>query len=504
MIAWINEGLARPGPDPAQPARLAARRLTREEYRNSVRLLLGSEYEPGADFPADEAGWTYSNEPPSLDVELAEKYAAAAEAILQQIPPALNIDCARSEAAAAQFVADVAQRAFRRPLVAAERGELEERLAQAVREERGLHDGIRGCLHAVLTAPQFLYQVEYGPTAPAGHLRQFELAARLSFLLWGCGPDDELLAEAQQGTLTQNLEQQTLRMLNDPRSAALTSGFANFWLRIGQLEQQTGHLDPALVQAMRLETQLFVRHIVQEDRRVLELLDADYSFLNERLAQHYGVAGVRGEHMRHVNLSGSQRGGILTHGSVLATNAGSSHTSFTRRGRWVLNNILGKPAPPPPVGLLEAFKSAPRNLRAGTPKEIMAQHSADASCAHCHAPLDGLGITLENFDYNGAWRTEDGAYVIDAVGKLPSGEVLNGPEGLKAYLVNQPEMFVRCMINKLLTYAVGRPLRAADSAALELLARSGEAGEIRFSTLLLHVVQSPAFQRGCFGIAHGR
>ncbi len=248
---------------------------------------------------------------------------------------------------------------------------------------------------------------------------------------------------------------------------------------------------------MREETHEFVAGIVQDDRSVLEFLDADYSFLNERLAQHYGIAGVQGEQMRRVSLTGGERGGLLTQASILTITSLRDRTFPARRGKWVLENLLGTPVGAPPAGLLRAFQSQTRVFQPGTVRQLLTKHSSDPSCAHCHVKIDTIGFALENFDFNGAWRVRDNRRPIDVVVTLPGGESLQGPTQLKRYLREKPESFVRCLGEKLLSYALGRKLAEHETAEMDRLAKCVAGKAHRFSSVVLEVFKSDAFQTSC-------
>jgi hypothetical protein len=496
LVAWIEEGLAMPGAGPDQPARLAFRRLSREEYRNTIRVLFGLDYEPTKDFPKDQVGWAYGDDLPRLEEPLAQQYAAAAEAVVQAAPPLKNA-LGRDEVV--QLVAATARRAWRRPVTPPELRRLLQPLDDAAYRRDGIEPGMRAALRAVLTAPEFVFRTEYRPSAADEQPRRpYELASRLSFLIWSAAPDDALLAAADETTLEDDLPRQTLRLLRDPRAAALAARLATFWLGLPDMDSPGPLVEPALHAAMLRETEAFLTHVMREDRPILELIAADYSFLNERLGRHYGIDGIAGEELRQVSLAGSVRGGILTHGSVLAATAPTGNTIPSKRGRWVLENMLGQTMPLPPPGLLQAFRNAPRSFGPASPKELVEKHRADPACARCHERIDPFGETLEYFDSTGAWRSAADGFAVHGSGTLQTGETLHGPAGLKQHLLSRPELFVRCVSGKLWALALGRPLRAQDWDLLETSLDALPAGEVRFADVLVYLVQSRAFARGCF------
>ena len=343
----------------------------------------------------------------------------------------------------------------------------------------------------MLTSPHFLYRVETRPDPDDGTSTELELASRLSFFLWSSAPDDELLTLAEQGLLRQNLAAQARRMLRDPRTHTLAASFADAWLGLARLDAMK-QIEAPLRQAMRQETEQFVAGIIQEDRSVLEFLDADYTFLNERLAAHYGIPGIEGDHWRRVAVAGTPRGGLLTQASLLALSAPDGEAGAVQRGKWVLGTLLGTPPPAPPSGLLEAFGKVPRNFGAGSARQLLARHRAQPSCAHCHAKIDGLGAALEDFDAAGAWRPQPRRLPGEEV-VLPTGEPMNGPADLKRYLLKHRLLFVRALGGKLLSYALGHPLQKRDGPILDDLA-ARVVDDPRFSCVVLEVIGSDSFQ----------
>ena len=408
--------------------------------------------------------------------------------------------CART------IVSAFARRAYRRPV-------LEQDLVMPLafyergRAENGFEGGVEMALRAILTSPEFLFRIEHEPAGLAAgasyRINDIDLASRLSFFLWSSIPDEDLLASAERGALRDPavLERQVRRMLADPRAASLTTNFASQWLYLRNLTASVPNLrifpdfDDNLRQAFRRETELFFESIIREDRSVLTLLDADYTFLNERLAKHYGITQVYGDRFRRVQLpADSERRGLLGHGSILTVTSHATRTSPVRRGKWILENILGMPPPAPPANVPRLEESA----SAGTPqtmRELMARHREDSACATCHRSIDPLGLALEHFDAVGRWREfGEGRSTIDASGSLPGGESFDGIAGLRRALVNKPDVFVSTLTEKLLTFALGRGVDYHDAPAIRQIRRDVEQADYRFSSLIVAITRSAPFQ----------
>jgi Protein of unknown function (DUF1592)/Protein of unknown function (DUF1588)/Protein of unknown function (DUF1585) len=353
----------------------------------------------------------------------------------------------------------------------------------------------------VLASPQFLFrleQVREPDLAPSG---DFDLASRLSYFLWSSMPDDVLLQSAARGELRRRatLRKQVRRMLVDPRAQALSTNFSEQWLQTRRLGELTPDrklfpdFDEALRSSMIQETRLFCRSIQDEDRSVLDFIDADYTFVDERLARHYGLAGVSGDEFCRVSLAGAPRGGVLTQASILAMTSNPTRTSPVKRGKWILENILGMPPAPPPSGV-EALKEGRTDGPAPTLRARMDRHRSDPKCGSCHRRMDPLGFALENFDAVGAWRTHEDGQAIDATGRLPAGREFRGPEGLRGVLRTRKDAFVRCLAEKMLTYALGRGLDRSDRRTVDrIVARLARDG-YRFSALVMAVVESQPFR----------
>ncbi len=340
------------------------------------------------------------------------------------------------------------------------------------------------------------------PPKTAYRVSDLELATRLSFFLWSSIPDAELLDLAVQGELRRRaeLERQVRRMLADPRSSALVSNFAAQWLFLRNLPALTPDprlfpdFDEGLREAMRLETELFVESIIREDRNVTEFLTADYTFVNERLARHYGIPHVQGSHFRRITVPGGTRGGLLGQASILTVTAYPHRTSLVLRGKWVLENILGTPPPPPPPDV-PPLEETPGAAQALSMRERMVQHRSSPTCAACHAIMDPPGLSLEQFDAVGRWREVDASFApIDATGGLPDGTTFDGVAGLRQALLSRPEQFISTLSEKMLTYALGRGVEYYDAPALRAIFEDAAPDDYRFSSLVLGIVNSTPFQ----------
>ena len=331
-----------------------------------------------------------------------------------------------------------------------------------------------------------------------------ELASRLSFFLWSSVPDDELLALAERGALSDPgvLERQTRRMLADPRATeALVDDFTAQWLNLRRVAEvvvdpiRYPNYDETLLEAFRQETELFVGDTLRGDRSVHDLLDSDYTFVNERLARHYGIPGIYGSRLRRVALPNPvERGGLLAHGALLATTSYPDRTSPVLRGKWLLDNIFGLPVPPPPPGVDTTLEEEP-GVRPPSIRDRLARHRRSPACASCHSVIDPLGFALENFDVIGGWRTVDEAgEPVDATGTTAAGERIDGLAGLRALLLDDPEKFPRTVTEKLLAYALGRPLEYFDRPAVRRIVRGAADDGYRWSSLIVGIVKSPTFR----------
>jgi hypothetical protein len=399
----------------------------------------------------------------------------------------------------------LASRAFRRPATREEVDRLCGIARLAVNEGESLEAGIQLALQAVLVSPHFLFRIEADPPdeQPWRELNEYELATRLSYFLWSSTPDDELLQAARRGELRagNNLERQVRRLLADPKSRALVDNFAAQWLQLRKFDELAvsrrhfRSFTSQLRSDMRQETMLFFENLLREDRSLLELLNADYSFLNERLAKHYDLPGVEGPEFRRVSLAGTERGGLLAQGSILTVTSNPTRTSPVKRGKWILENILGEKPPAPPANVPELKEEEGEQLT-GSLRQRMEQHRTNPSCAVCHQRMDSLGFALENFNAVGAWRTHEGKFPIDAVGELPSGESFSGPRELTRLILDtKRDAFVGCVTEKLLVYALGRGLEYYDKCAVDRITQELAKDGFRFSRLVLEIVNSEPFQR---------
>jgi cytochrome c551/c552 len=404
-------------------------------------------------------------------------------------------------ACAQKILSSLARRAYRRPVNDSDIRPLLA-LYSSARPKADFDYGIQEALQGLLVSPDFLFRVEADRKGPGAYkITDLELASRLSFFLWSSIPDDQLLDLAAANKLSNpaTLGQQVRRMLDDPKSHAMVTNFAGQWLFIRNLA--TVRPDPvafpdwdeSLRAGFQAETELFFESILRENRSALELLSANYTFLNERLAKHYGIPGIYGSQLRRVTLTDPNRGGLLGQGSLLTVTSYPNRTSVVQRGKWILENLLGTPppAPPPDVPALEAT-TANQHL---TLREAMEKHRANAICAGCHARMDPIGFALENYDGIGKWRAKDGGAAIDASGKLPDGTLFSGPAGLRKVLIERKrEEFVATVVEKMLTYALGRGLEATDRPTVRALMRESERTDYRMGDLVEIVVKSTPFQ----------
>ena len=405
-------------------------------------------------------------------------------------------------AAAEKVLAEFARRAYRRPVRPEELSRLMRLFEVADKQGEPFERAVRLPMKAVLCSPHFLFRIEEDPKEPDGvrTINDFEFATRLSYFLWSTMPDEELFRLAERGELRKPgvLEAQVRRMLRDPKVRALSENFAGQWLQLRNLKTAApdqGYFpnwDDALRGAMAREAELFFEHVVQDDRSMLEFLDADYTFVNDRLARHYGIPGVSGSDFRKVRLPDNRRGGVVTMASTLTVTSNPTRTSPVKRGKWILENVLGTPPPPPAPDVPEL---PPTGELKGTLRQQMEQHRANPSCAVCHAKLDPLGFGLENFDAIGGWRTADNKQPIDPSGVLPDGAKFEGPAELRKVLLGKSDLFRRCLAEKLLTFGLGRGLEYYDKCAVEEIVKAGTAGDDKFTAYVLAVVRSDPFQK---------
>ena len=525
VVDWIRNSLddfyANAPPD---PGRVTVRRLNRNEYNNVIRDLMRVDFKPAKGFPADDSGYGFDNIGDVLSVStlLLEKYLLAAEKIAEQaiaVPP-------RGKSLPRARLTEFQKQYFKYPIPADNRRRIAEDFAQAfmrhayrrevTREEikavlvlakqamddgGSFEEGVRLAVQAVLISPHFLFRWELdgAPNNPGAirSLNEFELASRLSFFLWSSQPDVQLLKYAHKGQLRKNLGEEVRRMLKDARAQSFVENFAGQWLELRNLDiyQPDKNLfptfTPALRNDMRQETELLFAHIMRGDRSVLELLSADYSFINARLAAHYGIGNVQGEKFRSVSLRGTSRGGILGHASILTITSDPNRTSPVKRGKYVLENILGTPPPAPPP---DAPPLSESGKITGTLREQFVKHRQDPACASCHKVMDPIGFAFENYDAIGRYRMKDNGIPIDATGKLETGEPFKNATDLRRILLNQKrEYFARCITEKMLTYGLGRGLEYYDKRTIDNIVARLKKRDYRFSELVQGIVTSLPF-----------
>ena len=408
-------------------------------------------------------------------------------------------------ACAGKILAALAKRAYRRPLSATS-PEVQTLLAfyRDGRAAGTFESGIQRGVARLLVDPQFLFRFEREPAGVAAgaayRVSDLDLASRLSFFLWSSIPDEALVDAATRGVLRQpqELERQVRRMLQDPRADALVGSFAAQWLFLRDLKNvrpDAPDFDANLRASMQRETELLFRTIVSEDRSVIEFLDSDFTFVDERLARHYGIPDVRGSRMRRVSIAAdSPRRGLLGQASVLTLTSAANRTSPVVRGKWILENLLGSPPPNPPPGVETNLEKDPQQVKVTSLRQRLELHRASPQCASCHRLMDPIGLALENFDNTGKWRTMDGKTAIDASGRLADGTIVNGPNAVRQALLKKSDVFVTVLAEKLLTYASGRAMRPQDMPAVRAIVRGAATDNYRFSSMILGVVKTPQFQ----------
>jgi hypothetical protein len=396
----------------------------------------------------------------------------------------------------------LAVRAYRRPVTKDEVGALVRFVDLARHQGQTVEQGIQLAIEAMLTSPNFLFRIERDPAGSQPHnVSDYELTSRLSYFLWSSMPDDELfrLAAARKLRAPGVLDGQVKRMLDDPRAAAFADNFAGQWLEIRNLDtakpdtEKFPEWGADLRDAMKTETRMFFQSMLRENLPISDFLDANYTFLNERLAKHYGIDGVKGPEFRQVELANGQRGGLLTQGSVLTVSSYPTRTSVVIRGKYILQNILGAPPPPPPPDvppLDEAAVGTAMSLR-----QQMEKHRADPMCASCHNRMDPLGFGLENYNAIGVWRSTDGKFPIDASGTMPGGQTFSGPAEMKSVLLARLPEFVNCLTEKMMTYALGRGLKPYDRPAVREIESKLATSGYHFRDLVFEIIRSVPFQQ---------
>lgn len=603
LFDWIEfEAFGIDSADP-DPGRVTLRRLNRVEYRNTIRDLMGIEYDTADEFPADDSGYGFDNVGDALSVSplLMEKYLSAAEAIVAEAVPTREVNARlikpykqyrrfflrgpapsepeKRDAYAREVLEALARKAYRRPVDKATSDRLVA-LARAgyTAPEQTFEAAIGRAMVAVLSSPRFLFRVEDVAAGSDSQrfpaIDEYALASRLSYFLWSTMPDDELVRLADRGELRANLPVQIERMMKDPRSKSLSDNFAGQWLRardietmeiepigalglgreLERLQQElwkvrhdrrprkddnpeaekkaektadekkddakrearwqerekvraehrrlvgmAGMFNGELRRAMRDETLAYFDYVARENRDVTELIDSNYTFVNETLAKHYEIEGVKGDKTRRVELpAGSPRGGVLTQGTLLGVTSNPSRTSPVKRGLYVLDNILGYPAPPAPPPNVPILEDAQNSIKDHEPtiRESQELHRREPLCQACHARMDPLGLALENFNAMGMWRDKEQGLPIDASGELMTGEKFDGIRELKTIIKDKHRLdFYRCLTEKLLTYALGRGLEYYDEHTVDLIVAKLERGQGKFSALLMGIVESAPFQK---------
>lgn len=532
LISWIDRDLLALDPNgPRIPGHVAAaRRLTNVEYANTVRDLLAiADFKIADDFPADNFANGFDNMADVLNYSTShmEHYLGAAEEAIRLLDatsgPSHNWDKNYHEPLGIVFdpvrelrlsydnnqyrvrtlLEKFLPRAYRRPVKPAEIDRLMEfaRMSLAQEGESFIRPkSAYAPIRAALMSPYFLFRIEEDPAAGIARINEYELASRLSYFLWSSMPDEELFDLASRGELRANQKEQVLRMLKDPKASALTDNYAEQWLKLRALNKIEP--DPALFpafdaklrEAMMQETKLFFASVVSEDRSIMDLLEADYTYVNETLAKHYGMPGVTGNEFRRVGHDPkSHRGGLLTNASVLTLTSAPNRTSPVKRGVWVLETLFNNPPPPPPPNV-PALEGDGKVLT-GTVREVLSKHRDHAQCASCHTRIDPLGLALENFNAVGQWRTDEAGAPVDASGSLSSGQKFNTLDEFRGVLKSKQADFRRGMVQHLLVYALGRGLEYYDKLTVDDIGTAAAAQDNRFSSVVLAIVESDAFQK---------
>ena len=533
LVEWIYNNVMTTDGKP-DPGPFMVRRLNNREYANTIRdlLYLPPTFDVAADFPADERGDGFDNNAATLTISplLIERYLAAAEkatvaalgldprtAAPRVVEPGASAtfnprskinepsahfreDFADRQAKIRLNLEVLAPRAYRRPVSKAEIDELMKFAALSFAHAGESFDQATGLsARAAIMSPEFLFRVERDPnpdgTGKVFEITDYQLASRLSYFLWSTMPDEELFKAAKAGTLRAGLDSQIARMLKDPKAISLTKDFMGQWLEIRGLHEAT-NADAALLSSMQEETERFFDDIVRNNRSIMDFLDADYTFVDERLAKLYGIPGVTGSEFRKVQVDKSRRGGIFTHASFLTLTSkplGSSRrTSPVLRGKWILENIFNQTIPPPPPNVPSLDFDPNKELK-GTVRQIFEQHRVDPTCAGCHARMDPYGFALENYDGFGAWRDQDNRVDVDASGEI-DGKTFQSPVEFRQMLAARQDDFRLGFIKKMLSYALGRGIRGYDRPALEAIAAQVEKDGDTLSSVIFNIAKSYPFQ----------
>ena len=500
VIEWLERTLNDPDPDamPRDPGRAFPHRLSRLEYNNTVRDLLGIDSRPADAFPPDGGGGGgFDNNSATLFIPpvLVEKYLSAAAELLAKAKIATHPGDARKS------LADFATRAFRRPVETAEVDALLGLFTQAEKRGDSFDEALRFALRAVLVSPHFLFRIEVPRGAEAQPVNDHELASRLSYFLWSSMPDTELFKIATEQKLRDPavLEAQTRRMLRDSKARAFAENFAGQWLRVHELQtsaQPDANKFPeytaAVRDAMAAEPTEFFHALLSENGSLLSLLDADYTYANETLAKHYGL-DVKGDAFQRVALTDRNRGGVVTMGAVLTITSYPRRTSPVLRGKWILEQILDAPAPPPPP-IVKSLPSSDKVRDGLSFRQQLEKHRKDEACAGCHKRLDPLGFGLETFDAIGRWRTEIAGQPVDAGGEMVTGEKFTWPVELKKILLAHKDEFARNVTARMFAYALNRGLESYDVPTVRRAAKALAASGYRVETLVMEIVKSYPFQ----------
>jgi mono/diheme cytochrome c family protein len=533
LVAWINNDVLTIAgkQDPGPPV---FHRLNNREYANTIRqlLYLPADYDPTADFPADERGDGFDNNSDTLTISpvLIEHYLAATEkAVAAAFAPrkdakdqTLSVISPLNEPSK-DFKADFANRqaktrinieaflprAWRRPVTKEEVDGIMKFAALSFANDGESQDKATGlAIRAALLSPNFLFRLEQDPhpdgTGKVYALTEHQLATRLSYFLWSTMPDDELFAQAKAGTLRRNLDAQVTRMLKDPKAISLTRDFMGQWLEIRGIES-TPNLDKALAASMKGETEHFFNYIVANNRPITDLLDADYAFVDERLAKLYGIPGVTGDEFRKVKLDPAQRFGLITQASILTLTSkplGTGlRTSPVVRGKFILENLFNQKIPPPPPNVPPLAVDDTHPLT-GTTRQIFEQHRTNPVCAGCHARMEPYGFALENYAGNGSWRTQENNIPIDSSGEI-NGRKFTTPAEFRQVLATRKDDFRRAVVRKVLSYALGRGIQGYDRQVIEEITANVKKDGDTFNSVILNVVKSFTFQnaRGSIAVA---
>jgi mono/diheme cytochrome c family protein len=532
LVEWIHNNVMTTDGKP-DPGPFTVRRLNNREYANTVRdlLYLPPTFDVTADFPADERGDGFDNNAGTLTISplLIERYLAAAEkatvaalgldprtaaprVVEPGVSPTFNPrnkinepsarfreDFADRQAKIRLNLEVLAPRAYRRPVTKREIDELMKFAALSFAHAGESFDQATGlAARAAMMSPEFLFRIERDPnpdgTGKVFEITEYQLASRLSYFLWSTMPDEELFKAAKDGTLRANLDTHIARMLKDPKAISLTKDFMGQWLEVRGLHEAT-NAEPALLASMLGETEHFFDDIVRNNRSIMDFLDADYTFVDERLAKLYGIPGITGDEFQRVQLDKTRRGGIFTHASFLTLTSKplgkTRRTSPVLRGKWIMENIFNQTIPPPPPNVPSLDFDPNKELK-GTVRQIFEQHRVDPTCAGCHARMDPYGFALENYDGFGAWRDQDNRVDVDASGEI-DGKTFKTPVEFRAMLAQRKDDFRRGFVKKMLSYALGRGMRSFDRPALEAIGAAVERDGDTLLSVVAHVAKSYPF-----------